>query len=669
MLKPKWSYCLSEEQFEKLYRIINKIAGFSDYLSKHDGLDLCNLVEDYTYLINVENTSTPGMRINLSVISQRYSLFRKEFEDRNKSSQTNLQFRLDCVLTWFPKPKWASDMSVAEIDYLDHFIPAIPGFSEFLYRNQDGINLYDLTAYYQLRLNALGKNNPDINFVLETIKERFYRIMDDHADAIHYVNHSHTIDDSFILEQFDFEAKNGFYTISLENNPCESFINKYIECSNPYISSELFLRLFRADKINIALTAAHHAFKYIFSSPNIYWHNKEAIFGSVNILYKIVEALGIKGLKDLSQKSPKLLKSLLSSLYLFLSRTIYWTDKESVKREKYDDSLLPINIQHKLRAYRLRAHLIESFGSLLAPDKNAKEFVVMALSDMLSAHELAYSNRIVGAKSVYKRDAASIFYDNGLVQEYSFEQAAENGFVLNDNLSQQVHSEYKMGTFCLNEKEISQLVSFLRLYFKTEKDRSSDSNPAHHLLIDNCRPKKKLDNKEIIDLLSENGVKYFYHFTEKDKINSIIKAGGLLSYKRCLDEGIVLPLREDMALSRDIDAQIGLEDFARLSISNHLPKISVRQNEGAELVMLKISTDVATFEETLFTDIEATHPQMRYGKTINDLKEINFDVAAKNYIPSNEREFLQQQAEILVRGIIPIKYILNIDNPETILKQ
>lgn len=57
---------------------------------------------------------------------------------------------------------------------------------------------------------------------------------------------------------------------------------------------------------------------------------------------------------------------------------------------------------------------------------------------------------------------------------------------------------------------------------------------------------------------------------------------------------------------------------------------------------------------------------MRYGKSINDLRAINMEVASKTNIPVNEREFLQQQAEILVKGIIPLKYILNIDNPEKI---
>lgn len=667
MSKPKWTYCLSHDEYEKLSRIIAKVSGLADYLSVHDGLDLCALIEDYTYLRNSEHGTTPGMRINMSVLTTRYDLIRKQFEDKNKSANLNLPFRVDSILTWYPKPKWASDMKVEEIDYLDHFIPAVPGFSEFLYRNQDGINLFDLTAYYQLRLNALGKNNPDINFVLETIKERFYRIMGEHSDAIHYVNHSHTIDDEATLITFDRDARNSFYSANLATTPCAEFINKYILCSNPYISSELFLRLFRSDRINVALTSANNAFRYIFSSPNIYWHNKESIFGSVNILYKIVDALGLEGMRAWSEKSNKLMNAFIGSLYLLLSRSIYWTDRESIKREKYDSSLLPINIQHKLRAYRLRSRLIENFGELLFGNKASNnDFAVMALSDMLSAHELAYSNGIVGNDSVYKRDSQFLYYKYGLVQVCSFEQAAEKGFTLNDNFSQTMHGRYKLGDFCLNNSEISQCVSFLRSYFQKEKKKSTDQEPAYYLRRDNICPKLKEEKAEIRRYLEENGVEYFYHFTEADKIESIIKAGGLLSYKRCLDEGIVLPLREDMALSRDIDAKLGLEDYARLSISSRLPKIDIRKREGANLVMLKVSAEVALFDETLFTDIEATHPQMRYGKMFNDLRAINMEVATKTNVPVNEREFLQQQAEILVRGIIPLKYILNIDNPEKI---
>ena len=166
--------------------------------------------------------------------------------------------------------------------------------------------------------------------------------------------------------------------------------------------------------------------------------------------------------------------------------------------------------------------------------------------------------------------------------------------------------------------------------------------------------------------LIDNGIKYLYHFTDKDRINSIIKQGGLLSYKRCLDEAIVMPIRDDMALSRDIDAEYGLEDYARLSFCNRLPKIKERQGNGKELVLLKISIDVATFEDTVFTDMEATSPLMSHGASFDDLKKVNLQATQKSDSCMSEKEYLQKQAEVLVKGFIPLKYIQNIKNPEKI---
>ena len=176
----------------------------------------------------------------------------------------------------------------------------------------------------------------------------------------------------------------------------------------------------------------------------------------------------------------------------------------------------------------------------------------------------------------------------------------------------------------------------------------------------------KEQREEIRYYLQKNGIRYLYHFTEKSKIQSIIKYGGLLSYKRCFDEGIAMPVREDMAKSRDIDAKLELEDYVRLSFCPQLPKIKERQAEGAELVMLKIDIEVALFEETLYTDIEATHPGMRKGDSFDDLKLVDLQATQKKDSSPSDSDYWQRQAEILVKGFVPLKYITNINNPEKI---
>lgn len=665
MHKYKWSYCLNDEQLNKLLRIIKKVPGMIQFLDTHEESDLGSLITDFTMELSISGLSTPGVRMNLSLIEDKYNLFKKEYDESRRDNSHFGDFDPYSVLTWTPKPKWAEKMSIEEIDYLDHFIPLVIGLPQFLFKNKDSRNLYDLVNDYQSKLNAIGKNNPDVDFVLETIKERFYRIMDDHTEAIHYVNHSQQIDDHLLLQEFDTEAKDRFYITNLEDDVCGDFTNKYIKESNPYVAAEIFQRFFKANKVNIALSFAQRAFTHIFSAPNIYWHNKEAIYGSVNILNMIVDALGHDGMLALKSKNEKLERIVIESLYLVLSRTIYWTDYETYKYEKYVDNLFPINVQHKLRAYWLRSSLIQAFGDLLSMNHPHINTQMMALSDLMIAHTVAYSHRILGKDSVFHRDAVRIFHEGGLFKFGEIDHVSEEGAKMNDNLAEAIHAQYKIGTYSLTDKEISELTIFLRQYLRNQhKIALEHEMPIPYLIKDNFSPAYKSNKEEIRQYLIDNGIEYFYHFTEPDRLKSIIKYGGLLSSKRCLDDGIVMPVRDDMALSRDLDARYGLEDYARLSFSNHLPKLDERKREGAHLVMLKISIDVALFEDTMFTDMEATHEGFNYGPSIDDLKRVDMNAVMKEYCDPASPDYLKSQAEILVKGCIPLKYITNIKNPE-----
>ena len=661
-----WAYCLNEEQFTKLYRIICKIPGLLQYLTNHNDRELPSLILNFKMFVETEGTSTPGIRTNLELIKNKYDLFRKEYEDKNREqNEFSYDFDLYHVLTWNPKPKWTNNMTVEEIDYLDHFIPKVLGLPEYLHKNTNSENLYDLIVAYQLQLNATGLNNAEYDFLLETIKERFYRIMDDHKEAIHYVNHSHQINDHRLLDDFTTEAANSFYPMEVQDERCSDFANKYLKVFHPYIASEIFQKFFRANKLNVALSFAHQEFNHIFSSPNIYWHNKEAIFGYVNILHNILDALGHKGLNLLYDKSPKLQGNFLETLYLLLSRMIYWTDKETHKDEKYDDASLPINVQHKLRAYKLRGYLMEQYGELLVSNIDHADANKMSFADYTAAHSMAYIHRIVGSNSIFKREANRVFHLKGIFQHCTPEKASEEGFCMSDELAMAIHKKYKEGKYSLPQKDVSELILFLRTYFKNEQKIALENNePISYLHKDNFSPAYKSSKDEIRNYLQANGIQYLYHFTEKQKIQSIIKYGGLFSYKRAFDESIAMPVREDMALTRDIDAKKGLEDYVRTSFCPRLPKIKERQAEGAELVLLKIDLDVALFDETLYTDMEATQSNMKYGGDFDDLKKVNLKATQKDVSRPEDEDYWQRQAEVLIKGFIPLKYILNVKSPE-----
>ena len=663
-MKQKWAYCLSEEQYSKLLRNIKKVPGFLEYLDWNNIEDFDQLVFDYKIILEKAGAATPGIRTNLDLLMNRYDLFQKEFVDA-QPPQDNTLFNINKVLTWNPRPQWAEPMTVEEIDYLDHFIWQVDGLPEFLHNDILAKNLYDKVTQYQMVLNATGKNDPEKNFTLETIKERFYLLMNDHEDAIHYVNHSHQIDDHAIIDQFMTEAAEFFYRTNLETESCDEFLRRYQSCSNPYIANELFCKLFRANKIEESLRFADCSFLHIFSSPNIYWNNKEAVYGCANVLYMLIEAMDVKGVLELQKSNDKLARTAIKSLYLLLSRVIYWSDKETVVNDKYDDELLPINIQHKIRAYRMRSQLIKYYPDILLAGIDNANHDMMELADLNSAQSMAFANKIVGKKSVFYQDAIKVFHTCNLFKYGDIDKVSEMGYIQNDSLSMGIHEEYRRGDFALSQNEVSEFSNCLNSLFKRLQFNAEKENiPIPYLIKDHYSPSFKKSRNEIMQYLIDNGIKCLYHFTDKDRLNSIIRHDGLLSYKRCLDEAVVMPIRTDMAVSRDIDAEFGLEDYARLSFCRDLPKVEERKKAGAELVLLKISLEVVTFEDTEFTDMEATLKQMRHGNSFEDLKKVNLRATQTPAYLLSDIEYKQKQAEVLVKGFIPLKYIKNVKNPE-----
>ena len=52
---------------------------------------------------------------------------------------------------------------------------------------------------------------------------------------------------------------------------------------------------------------------------------------------------------------------------------------------------------------------------------------------------------------------------------------------------------------------------------------------------------KRSNWKEFEAILSQNRITKLYHFTDRDNLESIIKNGGLYSWKDCEERGISIP--------------------------------------------------------------------------------------------------------------------------------
>lgn len=176
-------------------------------------------------------------------------------------------------------------------------------------------------------------------------------------------------------------------------------------------------------------------------------------------------------------------------------------------------------------------------------------------------------------------------------------------------------------------------------------------------------PILKEDAEQIERYLDNNGVRCFYHFTDRKNLESIRENGGLYSWSYCEKNGINIPVPGGSSSSRSLDRRHHLEDYVRLSFCEDHPMAFRLQEEGADLVLLKIKTDVATLKDTLFSDINATDNNHHHGGKLDDLKRVDIQATKQTYVSKESPIFKKHQAEVLVKTHIPLDSIINLDNP------
>lgn len=182
---------------------------------------------------------------------------------------------------------------------------------------------------------------------------------------------------------------------------------------------------------------------------------------------------------------------------------------------------------------------------------------------------------------------------------------------------------------------------------------------------------QKDDADDIKDFLNDNGVQYFYHFTEASNIPLIRQRKGLFSWSYLESRGLKIPYPGGDTLSRGLDRDKGLEDYVRLSLCKSHPmayRLHKQSNGQAKLVLLKIKIDVALFESTLFSNINATDNNAKIGDNLSFIENgFDFNAICLDWCYGNTPEHKKRQAEVMVKTFIPAKYIVNLDNPERMI--
>lgn len=203
---------------------------------------------------------------------------------------------------------------------------------------------------------------------------------------------------------------------------------------------------------------------------------------------------------------------------------------------------------------------------------------------------------------------------------------------------------------------------------KINEEQKIKQEKEHENLI--SRKKQLLEKKSNwrdfdIKLRQENIVR-FYHFTDKENLQSIKLHNGLFSWDYCIKNNIVVPHFGGGDLSRSLDSREGFQNYVRVSFTRQHPMMFVAQKDGRiqNPIILEISLEVAFLKETKYSDRNATRNGAKIGNDIEALNRIKFDLVKKNkhFDIENEEERVYFQAELLILEHIPIEFITNINN-------
>ena len=426
----------------------------------------------------------------------------------------------------------------------------------------------------------------------------------------------------------------------LNDTHLRGFANAYQVVDSLYVNYNMAKTLLRYNIVDKAFEFYDKALKSALFSIDKFWNNKESIYACSELIFDIVSS----ELFNSSTCDGRLLGKILEYSYLLLSRVILWPEDSD---NRFDDFEMPITYRHKISSLNKRAEILlkhRDYFKDLTPSYSTPE--TLSVADYSLAHDLAFIGKQTGLKSLFKRDAKKLYSILSKENIRPFATSITDGKNDSVEMAHRFYKKLKKSTYQLDEKEYK----FICNLFK-------DIINEIHV------PINKIDKNHIQRYLLDNDIKYFYHFTERENIESIKRNGGICSLKYCLLNAIEVSTKGDMTLLRDTDASFGLEDYVRLSFCERHPLIKKRQSAGADLVILKIKIDIAWRYDTLYSDRDAASNKHQHGNTIEDLKKVRISAIRKKDLEEWDPDYEFNQAEVMVKSIVPIEYIENIDSP------
>lgn len=167
-----------------------------------------------------------------------------------------------------------------------------------------------------------------------------------------------------------------------------------------------------------------------------------------------------------------------------------------------------------------------------------------------------------------------------------------------------------------------------------------------------------------VEQLIRYGIKYLFHMTHIDNLNSIAKSGLTthnLAHVRHHPRDISDPdVQRRRRWLRDPINERALHDYVALYFRARNPMLSRRRDKQDNLAILYISNRVMFFPGTIFTDGNAAATDTKFYDNIADLSKLDWECLQAQYWNDFEDGARKRCAEVLVPESIATKLIENI---------
>ena len=530
-------------------------------------------------------------------------------------------------------------MKVDDLDLLDKCqIYKVEGLSQYLENRSDSQDFGMIIDSFRKKIIQDGTLTDQYDSILRGLHLRYQgRLLINNPISI---LNSLENNDSYVIKDFcdklaAIECKDSYDKVI-------ELYESYKQCQNIYINFELFDQLYRLKAFDEAFDIVQRLCDVLFEYSSDIWNCKEAVYGASMVLNRISSIIKVENLENSSKVH--VVQSIIKLTYLLLTRVICWPESATyAKRTIYE---LPISYEHRICALLKRINLLEKYSGFFEDRIPGLSTVdTLMVSDYYSAHEFSFALSTLGRISEFKRDARNKYKSITLKGIRPYSTCIADGKKDSLELAYRFFLEYKNNAFALKDES--------RIFLRNDLQNilSTVSN----------REVYKKDKDQILEFLHSNNIEYFYHFTEKANLINIRKSKGLFSLRECLCNSIIPKTSGEMRHLRTKDAEFYLEDYVRLSFCKRHPLI---QGRIGSLVLLKFKIDVAILESTLFSDRDAALDNHEHGNRYEDLKKVHIDAVKRTFLDSDDPEFPFCQAEIMVKSFIPLKYIVNLDNPE-----